>query len=382
MKKIFTLALLAVFALVSCNPNNNEPGGDPIPQPEACDKHDVDLITTEVCGMYYHNEYSESETSYNYGIVLCNHTGVYDLYTGGVDVKPNETYVFLDLFSDVASPNMSASFKVPNGTYTVDPDNTTNVGTVGVEFSSIAILDAEGLVETEVLLAGGTVTVNDYIIDAMLLDEEGKVYHIQGVNKTVDNSNTYGAMQLEGYPTTTLESDLVLSWAPETSLAYAENYGDYFFVNKNLWWIEAMDEATGTDILLMLLVDPAKESPAGTYEIGGNVNNEVALFGYMDPYYGSAVGCWAITYDENFDLADMAALKAGKVTMAINGENTTITIDANDGEGHKVTGTCVAPYESSTGWSLKKLSTASKFATAKNNLAPRTKAKISSLIKK
>ena len=368
MKKIFTLALLAVFALVSCTPNSKDPVD---PYPEACDKHDVDLITSEVCGMYYHNEYSESENSYNYGIVLCNHTGVYDLYTGGVDVKPNETYVFLDLFSDVAAPNKSASFKVPNGTYTVDPENTTNVGTVGAEYSSIAILDAEGLVETEVLLAGGTVTVNDYIIDAMLLDEEGKVYHIQGVNKTVDNSNTYGAMQLEGYPTTTLESDLVLSWAPETSLAYAENYGDYFFVNKNLWWIEAMDEATGTDILLMLLVDPAKESPAGTYEIGGNVNNEVALFGYMDPYYGSAVGCWAIQYDENFDLADMAALKAGKVTVAINGENATITIDANDGAGHKVTGTCVAPYISETAWSLKKLSNASKFATAKNYLAPR-----------
>ena len=368
MKKIFTLALLAVFALVSCTPNSKDPV---VPQPEACDKHDVDLITSEVCGMYYHNEYSESENSYNYGIVLCNHTGVYDLYTGGVDVKPNETYVFLDLFSDVAAPNKSASFKVPNGTYTVDPENTTNVGTVGAEYSSIAILDAEGLVETEVLLAGGTVTVTDHIIDAMLLDEEGKVYHIQGVNKTVDNSNTYGAMQLEGYPTTTLESDLALSWTPEASFVYADNYGDYFFINKNMWYIEALDEAAGTDLALMLLVDPAKESPAGTYEIGGNVNNEVALFGYMDPYYGSAVGCWAILYDENFDVAGMAALKAGKVTVAINGENATVTIDANDGEGHKVTGTCTAPYVSSTGWSLKKLSNASKFATAKNNLAPR-----------
>ena len=367
MKKIFTLALLAVFALVSCTPNSKDPV---VPQPEACDKHDVDLITSEVCGMYYHNDYSESENSYNYGIVLCNHTGVYDLYTGGVDVKANETYVFLDLFSDVAAPNMSASFKVPNGTYTVDPDNTTNVGTVGVEYSSIAILDAEGLVEAEVMLTSGTVTVTDHLIDAMIIGDDGKVYHIQGVNKTVDNSNTYGVMQLD-YPTTTLESDLALSWAPESSFVYADNYGDYLFVNKNMWYIEALDEVAGSDLLLMLLVDPAKESPAGAYEIGGNVNNEVALFGYMDPYYGSAVGCWAIQYDENFDVAGMAALKAGKVTVAINGENATITIDANDGEGHKVTGTCVAPYEIATGWSLKKLSNAAKFAHVQKNLAPR-----------
>jgi hypothetical protein len=237
------------------------------------------------------------------------------------------------------------------------------------------------LVETEVLLAGGTVTVTDHLIDSMLLDEEGKVYHIQGVNKTVDNSSAYGAMQLEGYPTTTLESDLALSWTPEASFVYADNYGDYFFVNKNMWYIEALDEAAGTNLALMLLVDPAKESPAGTYEIGGNVNNEVALFGYMDPYYGAAVGCWAILYDENGDLAAMAALKAGKVTVAINGENATVTIDANDGEGHKVTGTCTAPYVSSTGWSLKKLSNASKFATAKNNLAPR-KVKPSMVVKR
>ena len=378
MKKIFTLALLAIFALVSCTPNSKDPVD---PTPEACDKHDVDLITSEVCGMYYHNDYSESENSYNYGIVLCNHTGVYDLYTGGVDVKPNETYVFLDLFSDVAAPNMSASFKVPNGTYTVDPDNTTNVGTIGVEYSSIAILDAEGLVETEVLLAGGTVTVTDHLIDAMLLDEEGKVYHIQGVNKTVDNSNTYGAMQLD-YPTTTLESDLALNFSADGAFVYADNYEDYFYVNKNLWYITVLDEVNLYEIPLMLLVDPAKESPAGAYEIGGNVNNEVALFGYMDPYYGSAVGCWLIQYTEEYEMAAMAALKSGKVTVALEGTTATVTIDAVDEAGHKVTGTCVAPYEISTGWSVKKLSTASKFATAKNNLAPRTKAKISSLIKK
>ena len=368
MKKILTSVLLAALALVSCTPDSKDPV---VPQPEACDKHDVDLITSEVCGMYYHNDYSESENSYNYGIVLCNHTGVYDLYTGGVDVKANETYVFLDLFSDVAAPNMSASFKVPNGTYTVDPDNTTNVGTVGVEYSSIAILDAEGLVEAEVMLTSGTVTVTDHLIDAMIIGDDGKVYHIQGVNKTVDNSNTYGVMQLEGYPTTTLESDLALSWAPESSFVYADNYGDYLFVNKNMWYIEALDEVAGSDLLLMLLVDPAKESPAGAYEIGGNVNNEVALFGYMDPFYGSTVGCWMVQYTPDYELAALAALKSGKVTVALEGTTATVTIDAVDEAGHKVTGTCVAPYEIATGWSVKKLSTAAKLVHTQKNLAPR-----------
>ena len=370
MKKIFTLALLAVFALVSCTPNSNT-DPEPIPQPEACDKHDVDLIMTEVGGMYYHNNYSEVENSYDYNVVLCNHTKVYDLYTGGIDVKAGNAYLFLDIYSDVAAPNYSASFKIPNGTYTVDVENTTNPGTVAVEYSSLAIIDAEGLVEAEVMLTSGTVTVTDHLIDAMIIGDDGKVYHVQCVNKTVDNSEAYGAMQLDGYPTTTLEADHAMNFTTEGAFVYADNYEDYFIIGKNLWVVSVLDEVSLYETQLMLLVDSAKELPAGTYAISGDINKEVALFGYMDPYYGSAVGCWMIQYDENYDLGGMAALKSGNITVAFEGETATVTIDAVDEAGHKITGTCVAPYEAAGGWSVKKLSNAAKFATAKNNLAPR-----------
>ena len=379
MKKLFTLALLAVFALVSCTPNSKDPVD---PYPEACDKHDVDLITSEVCGMYFHNNYSESENSYDYNVVLCNHTGVYDLYTGGVDVKPSEAYLFLDIYSDVAAPNKSASFKIPNGTYTVDPQNTTNVGTVAVEYSSLVILDAEGLVETEVLFASGTVTVTDSLIDAMLIGEDGKVYHVQGVNKTVDNSSAYGAMQLDGYPTTTLTGDHAMNFSADGSFIYADNYDDYFFINKNLWVVSLLDEVNLYETMLMVLVDPAKELPAGKYEISGNINKEVALFGYMDPYYGSAVGCWMIQYDENYDLGGMAALKSGQVSIAFAGETATVTVDAVDEAGHKVTGTCVAPYEAAGGWSISKFSSVSKFAQVKKSLAAPRKVKAAEMLKK
>ena len=372
MKKLFTLALLAVFALVSCTPNSKDPVD---PYPEACDKHDVDLIMTEVGGMYFHNNYSESENSYDYNVVLCNHTGVYDLYTGGVDVKPSEAYLFLDIYSDVPAPNKSASFKIPNGTYTVDPQNTTNVGTVAVEYSSLAILDAEGMVETEVLLASGTVTVTDHIIDAMLIGEDGKVYHVQGVNKTVDNSSAYGAMQLDGYPTTTLTGDHAMNFSADGSFIYADNYDDYFFINKNLWVVSLLDEVNLYETMLMVLVDPAKELPAGTYQISGDINKEVALFGYMDPYYGSAVGCWMIQYDENYEMAALAALKSGNIKISFEGATATVVIDAVDEAGHKVTGTCVAPYEAAGGWSISKLSSVSKFANVKKQLAAPRKIK-------
>ena len=367
MKKIFASVLLAALALVGCNPNS----GEPTPQPQACDQHDVDLIMTEVGGMYYHNNYSESENSYDYNVVLCNHTKVYDLYTGGIDVKAGNAYLFLDIYSDTAAPNYSASFKIPNGTYNVDPQNTTNPGTVATEYSSIAIIDAEGLVEAEVMLTSGTVTVTDHLIDAIIIGDDGKVYHVQGVNKTVDNSESYGAMQLDGYPTTTLEADHAMNFTAEGAFVYADNYEDYFIIGKNLWVISVLDEVTLYETQLMLLVDPSKELPAGKYAISGDINKEVALFGYMDPYYGSAVGCWMIQYDENYDLGGMAALKSGNITVAFEGETATVTIDAVDEAGHKVTGTCVAPYEAAGGWSVSKLSAASKFAKVNKNLAPR-----------
>ena len=77
MKKIFTLALLAVFALVGCNPDTPK-GNDPT---QPCDKHDVDLVLSEVGGAYFDVLYSEVPDSYNYNVILSEYTGVYDLYS-------------------------------------------------------------------------------------------------------------------------------------------------------------------------------------------------------------------------------------------------------------------------------------------------------------
>ena len=134
MKKIFTLALLAVFALVSCTPNSKDPVD---PYPEACDKHDVDLILSEVGGAYFDVLYSEVPGSYNYNVILSNHKDVYDLYSGGVDFKPSAQYLSLDIFADAQSANYSLTFKAPNGVYTLDAENTTAAGTLGVDRKSV-----------------------------------------------------------------------------------------------------------------------------------------------------------------------------------------------------------------------------------------------------
>ena len=376
MKKIFTLALLAAFALVSCTPNSKDPVD---PYPEACDKHDLDLITTEVAGIYYHD--TITGTSYDYGVVLSNQTTVYDIYTGGVDLKPEQTYLFLDIYSDTAAPNYSVSFKLPNGTYTLDLENSGAAGTVGAEYTELIIINADNEAE-EIFFASGTVTVTDHIIDAVLIGEDGKVYHVQSVNKTVDNTNSWGEIHANG-ETTTLTGDHAVNFSAEPYV-YLENYGDYLILNKNFWEVYISDEASFHEFYLAVLADPAKELPVGTFPVSGDLSKEVMLPGYADAFYGMTAGAWMVQYTEDSEMAALAALKSGDFTIAIEGENVTITVNAVDEAGHKITGTCTAPYElgGESGWSLNKLSTGAKFAKhAKKQLAPR-KVKFSSMIKK
>ena len=71
------------------------------------------------------------------------------------------------------------------------------------------------------------------------------------------------------------------------------------------------------------------------------------------------------------------------MTVAVNGDVASVTVNAVDDLGHKITGSYNnIPYTlDGGGWSLSKLSTASKIAKhAKKQLAPRAKVKASSMM--
>ena len=380
MKKIFTLALLAAFALVGCNPDNPNGGGNDPVQP--CDKHDVDLVLSEVGGAYFDVQYSEVPDSYNYNVILSNHKNVYDPYSGGVDFKPSAQYLSLDIFAGAPSANYSLTFKAPNGVYTLDAENTTAAGTMGTEYTCLYLVDEDNGVE-EVFFASGTVTVTDALIDAVLTTEDNKVYHVQCPNNLVDNSQSWGLGAMP-QSVTTLTDDLNVPFTGESEI-YADPYGDYLVVGKNLWFLYVDDYDSGDEFYIWLLVDPAKASPAGTYAISGDLTKECALVGYPCAYTYALVGSWWTHLDENSDPDAMAALVSGSVVLTEGEEGMgTVVINAVDDLGHKVTGTCNAPLTvvEAGGWSLNKLSTGAKFAKhAKMQLAPR-KVKFSSMIKK
>jgi hypothetical protein len=360
MKKIFTLALLTALTLAGCNPNN-EPQ---TPQPEPCDKHDVDLILNGVAGIYY-GKGEESESN-NYFLLLSSHDRAFDMVSGTIAYKPNSHYLWLDLYSLIPSANRNLSFKTPNGVYTFDSESTTAANTCGAEYTEMMVTDDDSAM-TEVYFTNGTITVTDSLIDVMLLCDDGKMYHVQSPNKLVDNIASYGTVDVE-FEQSTLTEDLDVLF--ERPTIYASNWGDYNAVGKDFWRIYLDDDADYQEIMLMLHAEPGMTFPVGTYPISGDISNSVALYGYADGSKNPS-GCWYLAFNEGWKEAiDLAALKSGSVTIVDNNDGTyTVSVNAKDILDNTISATCSAAPKMDESSSLSTLSTAAKMVNIKRPLA-------------
>ncbi|MBR1961951.1 MAG: hypothetical protein IKA26_03225 [Alistipes sp.] len=382
MKKFFALALLAAVAFVGCNPSddsNKGGGNNPI---EPCTEHDVDYVLNEVSGIYYSNLFSESEDVFNYGLVLSNQPNVYDIFSGAVTLLPNSQYLFLDLYTKTASTNHSISFKMPNGVYNLDLESSTAENTAGYEFTNLFVTSSEDGVET--FFKSGTVTVTDDLIEAMLIGEDDKVYHIQAPNKLIDNTNNWGNGSLAG-EFSTLNGNLQVPFNNVDDLEiYGDCYGDYMCVGKNLWLVYIDDYATGDEFMLFIHADASKSAPIGTFPILADISKEATLTGYIDSD-GSSQGSFYFKLDENFDVAGYAPLKSGSVTISVNEDGVaTAKVEAKDDKGNTLSGTCVTDYVTFYGAEeVSPFSVTNKMKRAnKKVLAPRAKVKPVMALKK
>ena len=379
MKKFFALALLAAVAFVGCNPDTPNEGTKPT---EPCAEHDVDYVLNEVSGIYYGNQYTTSEDVFNYGLVLSNQSNVYDLYSGAVVILPNSQYVFLDLYSSVASPNHSVTFKVPNGVYNLDVENSTAANTASCEFTELYVTNETESVET--FFKSGTVTVTDDLIEVLLVGEDDTLYHITAPNKLVDNTNNWGNGSWTG-EFSTLTGDLQVPFDNVDALeVYGENYGDYMCVGKNLWLVYLDDWATGDEYMLYIHADVSKSAPVGTFPILADVSKEAALTGYVDSD-GSTQGSCYYKLDEESNVVGYAPLKSGTVTISVNEEGVaTAQVEAKDDKGNSLSGTCVTDYVTFVGLEDAALLSVSNKVKRVNKkvLAPRAKVKPTMVLKK
>lgn len=302
-------------------------------QPES--QYDVDITVPYLNGTYYGSY--EGSKGYNYYIYLSDMGLIGEDYFAAGD-----GHIYrLDLYSSTAADADPAV--LPHGTYEVDVNDSANPGTCGVTYSfHVNIVNGEVSGGMDAI-DGGTITVTDNRVEAILELSSGKVHRI-----------VYeGSLELgyeEGGPTfdsvSTLEGDLAINC--ESDYIVAETYGDEEGVGCNLWYVYIYEnvnwdtqEITGHGFNIELLVDPAAEDIVGTYAVltEDNIDNPAGTFipgaydsdGYsIYPYY-----TWYITGD----YTSFAPILDGTITITADADGVyTFTFDCVDDAGNAITG--------------------------------------------
>ena len=351
MRKLFAFALLAAFVQVGCEKGDSQ------------QNNTTNYSLPHLSGIYYGNTYTETAGVYNYALILSNIEHAYDLATGDVLTTPQAIHLSLDLYSTTPSENYSVSFKVPNRRYTFDAEYGIAPGTVRAEYTNLLLFDNGGSAEGKTIyFVDGEVVVSDAMIEATLTAADGHTYHFVCNSSTVDNSNSFAAGAVSG-EYSSLSSDLNLEYtSPDV---YAENYGDYCFINKNYWIIYFDDIATGDDVVLEIIADKSKVFPVGTFEVSNNLNRgELIIPGYVDSK-GEALFSWYIRWREGTTAISSAPIASGSATITDNGDGSyTASLNFKDDKGNAITGTCTAtPY-------IEDLTSASQFSTMHKKMRP------------
>lgn len=302
----------------------------PEPQPDA-----VEL--PYLSGLYFGNQYGATVEDYNYSVVLATTPNCFDTITGDVLIVDNSQYLFLDIYAGTPAEEYNIRFTIPEGTYSIDLKDSAVAGTVGYKYSSLYTTnDTTG---TEVFFVSGTVTVSDNTILAVLLGDDGVEYRFSCPTASVDNSQNFGPTFAPGEQST-LEGDLEVAFSQ--GVIFSDNYGDYYVVGKNNWYLYVKDEATGDTFTLELLAPMTDPMPIGRFPVTRDLNEaQMVLPGYVNA--GEIMWSWYCFYDQNGIVTVSAPIDTGEVTITDNGDETvSVTIDVVDDMGNKITGTCTA----------------------------------------
>ena len=312
----------------------NQAAAEPEPEPTATE-------LPYLSGIYFGNQYGATEADYNYSVVLATIENCVDIISGEQYVYPNNTYLYLDLYADSPSANYNVEFTIPEGEYHLDLECSSTAGTLGGEYTMLYIADeAEGV---EIHFVDGVVKVSAEGIEARFTDEAGNSYEYTCPTATVDNSKNFVGAGMHG-EFSTLEGDLAIPF--DDGALYAEGYGDYYVVGKDLWTLYVDDYATGHGFVFEVLTPLSDELPTGEFTISSDLNLErMALPGYVDGY-GDSMWSWYYYYDESGEIAGQAPIVEGSFTIVDNGDDTfTASFDLVDDCGNSITGECVAYFE-------------------------------------
>lgn len=277
---------------------------------------------------YFAGEYYEP------GNGISTHNYYFILTDGEGEQAPNATYFYFDLYAD----STDDSHTIPNGVYTYDPNDSCDAFTCASYYSYGFMTDANGDPATWYIYNGGTVTVTDNKIEAVLTLENGATATI-----TYEGNLALAGVG-EGSTLSTLTSDIEVNGTDWTHLA--QYYGDYYTADTDNWFVEIYEDpftGNGGYLLLDLLADPSNDNWAGTYTAPDNslnFKNKFMLGGVEDGYM---TGCWYAELAEGSIAGAMAPIVGGTITVIDNNNDSfTIVLDCVDDKGYKITGSVTA----------------------------------------
>ncbi len=251
---------------------------------------------------------------------------------------------FGDITSDADSYTLCVTFTadfsadsdhavLPDGTYTGDDNYATGTFLTNVEEESYLIHVVDGETVWEALTAG-SVTVKsengiyDIACDLTLASGETFTYSYRGEILFHNRSGEGVGSTLTGNVDIPQLTDAYIVMLGESMFETEESVNAYMVLGDDNFDTETLlGTGHGLTIYFNIPLD-AETIPDGTYNMGEDATVGTLVPGMM--YYGMFFGCWY------FQGQHEAALLGGTVTFATSGEESTVTIALEDGNGNVV----------------------------------------------
>ncbi len=267
----------------------------------------------------------------------------------------NGQYFRFDIYSELV--DTTNGITLPDGTYTLDVNDTCAPGTFGYSYSLYYAIDEYGEdYSAAYYINAGTLTKTGNKITAEVsvgstnysIEYEGDITIYDGreteedPETPVDPEDPENPTPGEGYSTLTSDVELNI-----TNASYAlEYYGDYFSADTDNWMLYIYEDTVtmnGAFIMLDFLCDPYADNIAGTYvaDDGDYTYSQYTYFpGYVDG--DDMYGVWYTEMVEGVDITALAPVTDGEIKIERTDAGYTITFDCVDDAGYKITGTIVA----------------------------------------
>lgn len=296
------------------------------------DNYNVEFKATTFGGEYYgimNTDY------YNYFVQVTD---------GEINEKndtPNATYYYFDIYSTVKGGQPAV---LPNGTYTLDTNNSNAPGTFSADYSKVEVNNDSGTPVSTTTFGVATITVTDNNFDAVLYAMDGTVHHVV-YNGALELAN----MVPDNSPYSRLTEDYTYNYDQAQLRCFY--YGDEYGLGGSSWSVDTMligEPVNGDYFKCCIITDTVSDdidSIVGTYTLTTTDNKAkgTMIAGTMEglKYFES----WYYVLVDNQIVHTLGGpLTEGSLTIEKKDGGYLLTLDCKCDKGYKIQGTTWCQY--------------------------------------